>query len=74
MSQSRGGIKFGYHLQGMTGKEIYNLTGQKIKQVDFSKLKKQKNRDKSDKIYEYQGLLKKIEELHMFMEDQDIQH
>lgn len=40
LTQGRGGLKFGNNLTGMTGKQIYENIGEKIKQVDFSKLKK----------------------------------
>ena len=43
LTQSRGGFKFGYNLSGLTGKQIYDVIGEKIKQVDFTKLKKEKN-------------------------------
>ncbi len=40
LTQSRGGLKFGYNLTGLTGRQIYSNIGDKIKKVDFTKLRK----------------------------------
>ena len=45
----------------MSGKQIYKTIGDRIKKIDFSKLKKEKIMEKSDLIYEYQNILQNIE-------------
>lgn len=67
-------IDLSNELDGLSGKQIYRAIGEKIKKIDFSKIKKEKFSEKSDLIYEYQSLLEKIEELHILTEEQDIQH
>lgn len=74
LSIKRGSLEFGKNIEGMTGKQIYELTGEKMKQVDFSKLRKNQLQRGKDKIFEYQSILKEIEQLHMQLEDHENHH
>lgn len=63
LSQTRGGLKLGYDLNGLTGRQIYKTIGEKIKnikQIEIYRMKKDKIHEKNDKIFEYQGILRKI--------------
>jgi hypothetical protein len=59
---------------GLNGCEIYRSIGEKMKRVDFTRLKREKMFERNDKIDEYQSILRKIESLHIQMEEQDLQH
>jgi methyl coenzyme M reductase subunit C-like uncharacterized protein (methanogenesis marker protein 7) len=53
-------LQLGRDLAGLTGRRLYNNIAEKIKQVDFSKLRREKSQEKNSKIYEYQAILKRI--------------
>ena len=51
------------------------MISEKIKFFDFSKIKKDKSLQlKNNKLLEYQNLLNQIKDIHIKIEDSDIQH
>lgn len=61
-------------LEGLSNKEIYSQIGERIKRLDLSKMKKEKAGSKKLRLLEYQSLLEKIKNIHIKLEEMDLQH
>ncbi len=69
------GFELSTNTDGLSGKQLYQSITEKIKEFDFTKAKKDKSQQiKNNKLLEYQNLLNSIKDIHIKLEDLDIQH
>ena len=62
-------LQLSQNLEGLTKRNIYKAIGEKIKNINLSSLKKDKNSNKNISLLHYQELLEKISENHIKLEE-----